>query len=116
MEVMEAIRERYSLRNFAQKEIEQEKLQKILEAGRLAPTAANQQRTRTVVVTDPKLRESMAEACYDQKFVGEAPAILVVCADEERVMRCGQSARGIDCAIALSFMCLEASQLGIQGC
>ncbi len=116
MEIMEAIKERYSLRSFSQKEIEPEKLQKILEAGRLAPTAANQQRTRAIVVTDPKLRKGMAEACSNQKFVGEAPAILVLCADDERIMRCGQSARGIDCAIALSFMCLEAAALGIEGC
>lgn len=116
MNVLEALQGRYSLRDFADMEIEEEKLQKILEAGRLAPTASNQQRTKVVVVRDPALREGMAEACSGQAFVGKAPAVLVVCADNDRVMRCGQSARTVDCCIALSFMCAEAASLGVQGC
>ena len=58
----------------------------------------------------------MREACYGQSFVGNAPAILVVCADNDRTMRCGQSARTVDCCIALSFLCAQAAALGIQGC
>ena len=116
MEVFNAIETRYSLWDFADKEIEEEVLAKILEAGRLAPTASNQQRTKVIVVRDPALRAGMAEACSGQAFVGKAPAILVVCADNDRLMRCGQSARTVDCCIALSFMCVEASSLGVQGC
>lgn len=116
MDVLEALQGRYSLRDFADREIEEEKLEKILEAGRLAPTASNQQCTKVIVVRDPALRESMAEACYNQAFVGKAPAILVVCADNDRIMRCGQSARAVDCCIALSFMCAQAAALDVQGC
>lgn len=116
MDVSETLKGRYSLRNFADREIEPEKLETILEAGRLAPTASNQQRTKVIVVRDPVLRQSMVEACYNQAFVGQAPAILVVCADEDRTMRCGQSARAVDCCIALSFMCAQAAALGVQGC
>lgn len=116
MDVLDTLKSRYSLRDFADKPIEEEKLEKILEAGRLAPTASNQQRTKVIVVRDPALRAGMADACYGQAFVGEAPAILVVCADNDRVMRCGQSARTVDCCIALSFMCAQAAALGIQGC
>lgn len=116
MNVLEALQTRYSLRNFADREIEEDRLKKILEAGRLAPTASNQQRTKVVVVRDPALREGMTEACGGQAFVGKAPAVLVVCADNDRTMRCGQSARTVDCCIALSFMCAEAASLGIQGC
>ena len=116
MDVLEALQSRYSLRDFAEREIKEEKLEKILEAGRLAPTASNQQRTKAIVVRDPALRQGMAEACSGQTFVGKAPVILVVCADNDRVMRCGQSARTVDCCIALSFMCAQAAALGIQGC
>ncbi len=116
MDVLDALKSRYSLRDFAEREIKEEKLEKILEAGRLAPTASNQQRTKAIVVRDPALRAGMADACHGQAFVGEAPAILVVCADNDRVMRCGQSARAVDCCIALSFMCAEAASLGVQGC
>lgn len=96
MDVLDALKSRYSLRDFAEREIKEEKLEKILEAGRLAPTASNQQRTKAIVVRDPALRAGMADACHGQAFVGEAPAILVVCADNDRVMRCGQSARAVD--------------------
>ena len=116
MDVLDALKSRYSLRDFAEREIKEEKLEKILEAGRLAPTASNQQRTKDIVVRDPALRAGIADACHWQAFVGEAPAILVVCADNDRVMRCGQSARAVDCCIALSFMCAEAASLGVQGC
>lgn len=116
METLNAIKDRYSLRNFSDKEIEPEKMDKILEAGRLAPTASNQQRTKVIVVRNPALRQSMVDACYNQTFVGQAPVVLVVCADEDRVMRCGQSARAVDCCIALSFMCAQAAALGVQGC
>lgn len=116
MDVLDALKSRYSLRDFADKPIEEEKLEKILEAGRLAPTASNQQRTKVLVVRDPALRAGMKDACHGQAFVREAPAILVVCADNDRMMRCGQSARTVDCCIALSFMCAQAAALGIQGC
>lgn len=116
MDILKVFEDRYSLRDFADREIKEEDMQKILEAGRLAPTASNQQCTKVIVVRDPALREGMVEACNGQAFVGKAPAILVVCANNERIMRCGQSARVVDCCIALSFMCAEAAALGVQGC
>lgn len=116
MELINTIQERYSLRRFADKAIEEEKLKTILDAGRLAPTARNQQRNKTIVVRDPALKAKMVDACCGQKFVGNAAAILVVCADEDRDMTCGRSARTVDCCIALSFMILQAAEFGIQGC
>ena len=116
MELSNTIKERYSLRNFADKAIEEETLKVILDAGRLAPTARNQQRTKTVVVRDPELKAKMVEVCCGQKFIEKAGAILVVCADDDRNMTCGQSARTVDCCIALSFMILQAAEYGIQGC
>ncbi len=49
MEVMEAIEKRYSVRNYADREIEPDKIAKILEAGRLAPTASNQQLNKHIM-------------------------------------------------------------------
>ena len=116
MTVMEAIQERHSVRHYAAKPVEEEKLQKVLEAGRLAPSANNEQAWKFVVVTDPELREKMVEACHNYAFVGEAPVILAVCSDHIRSMRCGQPARTVDCSIALSFMMLEATELGLGSC
>ena len=116
MELANVVKERYSLRKYADRAIEEEKLLAILDAGRLAPTAKNQQRCKTVVVRDPELKAQMVEACCGQKFIEKAPAILVICADEDRQMNCGQSARTVDCCIALTSMMLQAAEFGIQGC
>ena len=114
MEVMEAIQKRYSSRGFLDKEIEPEKIRLIMQAGRLAPTASNQQLNKHIIVTDRELIRKMVGACKEQKWVGTAPAILVECASGDRTMMCGQSARSMDGAIAMSYMTLEAVSLGLQ--
>ena len=116
MEVMDAIKARYSVRNYAKKAIEPEKIEQILEAGRLAPTASNQQLNKHIIVTDPELIREMVDACEEQKWIATAPAILVECATGDRTMICGQSARSMDGAIAMSYMTLEAVSLGLQFC
>ena len=115
MTVMECIEARTSIRKYEKKAIEEEKLDKVLEAGRLAPSASNRQTWKFVVVDDEKLIKKMAEACSNQKFIAEAPTVIVVCCDEH-VMRCGQDAATIDVSIALSFMMLEATDQGIGTC
>ena len=116
MEVMEAIKARYSVRKYADQPIEPEKLAQIMEAGRLAPTASNQQLNKHIIVTDKDLIRQMVDACEGQKWIETAPAILVECASGDRTMICGQSARSMDGAIAMSYMTLEAVSLGLQFC
>lgn len=116
MTVIEAIETRKSIRAYSPEPVEQEKLKKVLEAGRLAPSANNQQAWKFIVVQDAALREKLVEACSGQTFVGEAPVVLVICANELRDMRCGQPARTVDCSIALSFMMLEAAEQGLGTC
>ncbi len=116
MTVLEAVEKRWSVREFADRPVEVEKLDRILRAGWLAPTASNQQRTKIIAVTDPALRRQLMAACEDQEFVAQAPVVLVTCADQDRTMICGQSARSMDCAIAMSFMRLQAIEEGLQGC
>ena len=57
MEVMEAIEKRYSSRGFADRPIEDEKLALIMEAGRLAPTASNQQLNKHIIVKNPLVKQ-----------------------------------------------------------
>lgn len=116
MSVMDAIKGRKSIRKYADKPIENEKLIKVLEAGRLAPSARNEQNWKFVVVRDNSLRHNLVDACMGQKFVEEAPVTLVICTNNERNMSCNQPARTIDCSIALSFMMLQASELGLSTC
>ena len=116
MAVLEAIRKRYSCRAYQDKNIEKEKLNQILEAARLAPSAKNQQDWRFVVVTDKEKKHKLAEAANNQTFIENAGAIIVACSVSSEVMRCGQAVGPIDVAIALEHICLQAAQLGLATC
>ena len=117
MDVMEAIRKRRSIRSWQDKPVEKEKLDRVLEAGRLAPSANNRQPWRFVVVTEEATRKKLATAANDQTFVGQAPVVLVGCAVEtDRVMACGQHCYPIDVAIAMTNMTLAAVAEGLGTC
>ncbi len=116
MTIFEAIRRRYSCRAYQDKPIEQEKLDSIFEAARLAPSAKNMQDWRFVVVTDKEAKCKLAEAANNQKFLENAAAIIVACSSSDDVMRCGQAIGPIDVAIALEHICLQATELGLATC
>jgi nitroreductase len=117
MDVMEAIRRRRSIRSYAGREVEDEKLNAVLEAGRLAPSANNRQEWKFVVVKDKALRGKLSEAAKGQRFVAEAPVVIAACAVEtEKVMSCGQLAYPIDLAIAVDHMTLKAVEEGLGTC
>ena len=116
MTILEAIRRRYSCRTYQDKPIEQEKLDSIFEAARLAPSAKNMQDWRFVVVTDKEAKRKLAEAANNQKFLENAAAIIAACSSSDDVMRCGQAIGPIDVAIALEHICLQATELGLATC
>ncbi len=116
MDVLGAIRKRYSCRSYADRPVEREKLECILNAARLAPSAKNLQDWRFVVVTDGQKRRRLAEAANNQMFVAQAPAVIVACSNSDYVMRCGQAVGPIDVAIALEHIALEAAELGLGTC
>ena len=113
MDVIEAIKTRRSVRLFSDRDVEQEKLNRIADAGRLAPTARNEQRCRAVFIKDRKTVENIAKACDRYSWVATAPVIIAIYADNDRKMMCGQSSKTVDCSIAMSFMMLEATELGL---
>ena len=118
MEVMEAILKRRSVRAYEPREVEEEKLLRVLEAGRLSPSASNRQERRFVVVKDAAVRKLLSEAAKNQKFVAEAPVVIAACAavDTDYVMMCGQLAYPIDTAIAVDHMTLQAVEEGLGTC
>ena len=117
MDVMEAIGTRKSVRAYLDTEVEEEKLQAVLEAGRLAPSACNFQEWRFIVVRDADMRKKLRAAAKDQAFVGEAPVVIVACAEEtDHVMSCGQLSYPIDVAIAIDHMTLAAVAQGLGTC
>ncbi len=116
MDVYEAIRNRYSVRSYTEQTVEEQKLHRVLEAGRLAPSGNNRQDWKFIVVRDAELREALAKAA-DQAFVGKAPVIIaVVSTDPERRMACDIPAGPVDCAIALDHMALAAVAEGLGTC
>ena len=117
MDVLDVIRRRYSVREYQDKPVEEEKLLRILEAARLAPSARNVQEWRFVVVTRTDLRKSLSEAAYNQSFLAEAPVVIACCSViNDYIMRCGQKANAIDLAIAIDHMSLQAVAEGLGTC
>ena len=116
MDVFKAIKNRYSCRSYKAESIPEEKLKKVLEAARLAPSAHNEQEWKFVVVRDVKKRKEVAEAA-GQSFIEEAPVIITaVGLDPEHIMRSGNPAYAIDLAIAVEHMALQAVEEGLGTC
>ena len=105
--------ERYSLRKFSDQKVEREKLDLILEAGRNAPTAHNNQPQRIFVIQTPEALEK-ADACTSMHF--HAPMTLVVAYDPEAAWKRehdGKNHGEIDASIAIAQMMLQAADLGL---
>lgn len=117
MEFSEVIQIRHSIRAFQARPVEEEKIQKILEHVRLAPSAGNLQAYEIYRVTSPRVRAALARAA-DQSFVAEAPVILVFFANPGRSAR-KYGARGKelyalqDATIAATYAMLAATDLGL---
>ena len=117
MDVLQAIKERRSIRVFDGKPVEEEKLARVLEAGRLAPSARNMQEWRFVVVRDKNTRAKLAEAAKNQYFVAQAPVVIAGCGTiTDHVMSCGQLSYPIDVAIGMTQMTLQAAAEGLGTC
>ena len=117
MDVFEAITRRRSIRSYKPVDVEEEKLRRVVEAARLAPSASNRQEWKFIVVRDDGKRAKLVAATYGQRWVGEAPVIIVACATEGKsVMTCGQPTHTVDLSIACSFLMLEACELGLGTC
>ena len=116
MDIFEAITKRYSCRAYKSLPIESDKLAKVLEAGRLAPSARNRQDWRFIVVTDSEIRNKLADAANGQQFIATAPAVVVACSNCPDTMSCGQPVGPIDVAIALEHIALQATALGLATC
>jgi len=118
MNVFEAISKRRSIRKYQDRDVEEDKLLRILEAARLAPSARNRQEWRFIVVKDKKVKEELVrEASPHQPFMLQAPIIIVAYVlEKDYIMRCGVPAHYIDVAIALTHIHLQAVEEGLGTC
>jgi len=116
MDFYATVAQRYSCRAYQSRPIEQEKLNRVLEAARLAPSARNMQDWRFVVVHDAETRRELATAANKQMFIATAPVVIVGCSVTGQTMRCGQPIASIDAAIALEHVALAATAEGLATC
>jgi nitroreductase len=116
MDVYEAIEGRFSVRVYTDRPVEEDKLQRVLEAGRSAPTARNRQEFRLVVVRDEAIREKLAAAA-GQPFIGSAPVVIaVVGLTPDAAMFCTVPTDPVDCAIVITHLTLAAVAEGLGTC
>ena len=117
MEFQQVVRARQSVRAYAGREVEEEKLTAMLEAANAAPSAGNFQAYEIYVVRDREKRRQLMEATFDQKFVGEAPVLLVFCTHAARCEYPGPETWALeDATIACTFAMLAATDLGLSSC
>ncbi len=118
MNVIDEIVNRRSVRAYNEKPVAEDALARILEAGRLAPTARNGQDWRILIVSDRELKNTLIDqASPRQAFLKQAPIILAACAlNPGYIMRCGHPAYLIDLAIVLEHIALQAVREGLGTC
>ena len=117
--LMELIETRRSIRSYKDQEIEEDKLNYILQAFRKAPSAKNLQPWKLIVIKNKKVIKDIAIACNNQTFMEEAPVIIAACAKEEEaygVMGGYMNSYPIDIAIALEHLILAATEKGLGTC
>lgn len=115
MELYDSIRKRYSCRSYIDKPIEPDKLQRILDAARLAPSARNGQDWRFVIVTDKKVKAKLLEGGTSQQFLANS-TIIVACSVNPGIMSCGIPTAPVDVSIALEHIALAATAEGLATC
>ena len=117
MTFQELAKMRYSVRSFQDTPIEEEELNLILEAGRVAPTACNNQPQKIYVAKSADSRKKLASVC---RCTFDAPVILVVGYDRTRdwknKLMAGYESGETDAAIVCTHMMLQAADLGIGSC
>lgn len=119
MEFYEVINRRLSVRSYKPDPVPEEVLNRILEAGRRAPSAKNYQPWKFIVVREEAVRQALVPACRNQGFIAQAPIVICGCALEElawKGMGGYWSAAVVDVTIALEHIILAATAEGLGTC
>ena len=127
MEFLELVKARQSVRQYQQRPVARELLERLIEAVRLAPSASNAQPWKLIVVDDPQLRERVARATFSRavsfnRFALKAPVIAVFVIEKAGlVTQVGAWLKKrpfylIDIGIAAAHFCLQAAELGLGTC
>ncbi len=117
MQFAELIRQRYSARAYRSDPVPEEVLNRVLEAARLAPTAANRQAFRVLVIRTAGRKEELGRV-YQRPWFVQGPLVLGVCSlpAEAWVRRDGKSYADVDAAIVMDHLILAAAAEGLGTC
>ena len=119
-DIIELIKSRRNVEKFSTKPVSWDKISRILDAGRHAPSCGNLQNWKFIVVNDTDKKQEIAEYCHEQYEITAAPTLIVICAEPQKAERY-YGLRGLklytiqNCAAAAQNMLLEAHSLDLGG-
>jgi len=127
MKFNELITQRQSVRKYSDKPVEKEKIERCIEAARLAPSACNAQPWKYIVVDDPVLKERVANETFStiapfNKFSLQAPVIIAIVMEKPNMLsQFGGRVKDkdfylIDIGISAEHFCLQAAEAGLGSC
>lgn len=117
MDILKAVKERRSIRNFQKKKIPDELLDKLMEALVWAPSAGNLQARKFYFIKNEQIKKRIAAAALNQNFIAEAPLVIIGCSDSRISLKYGE--RGVylysiqDVAVSIMGMMLVAHDHGL---
>ena len=117
MDFTEIIKKRYSARAYRPDAVEQDKLDAVLEAARLAPTAASRQPFKIIVI-HTKGRQEELSRLYPARWFTQAPLLICVCVTPEKawLRRDRKNYADVDAAIVMDHLILAATEQGLGTC
>jgi nitroreductase len=119
--IFSTIKNRRSVRNYQKRNVDNKLIMRILESARFAPSSGNYQPWEFIVVRNPKIKEHLVEACYNQKWMMDASVFIVACTNM-RLAGAIYGQRGLRLygtqavAAAVENMILTAEALGLSTC
>lgn len=127
MNFLDLVKKRQSVRKYLNKMVEKEKIERCLEAARLAPSASNSQPWEFIIVDDPKLKEAVAKETFDRiisfnRFSLQAPVLILLISERSGFFRkIAETIKDkplslIDIGIAAEHFCLQAAEEGLGTC
>jgi nitroreductase len=120
MDVVKAIEERHSVRGFTEEDVPVDIITEMLRLGNLAPSAGNLQARDFIVVRDKEMKKKLSKAAFGQRFVEEAPVVVVVCSNKNRIKNYGVRGENLyviqDTAVAVENMMLFLVSEGFGSC
>lgn len=117
MDFLELVNARYACRSYLPRPVEEEKLFRVLEAARFAPSGSNRQPWKFILIQDQEVKRSLVRACANQRFIATAPVVIAGCGlMPDRMMSCGVPGDPVDVAIAMEHLALAATAEGLASC